>query len=475
MERRQKNQQQQNPRRNPLSSSSSSSSSHSSNRKSRYRPPNRASGDARARHREDSGLDSGDATTWDEPRSLARSIDERASAAGTRSSMGIREQQEQHQHHQDGENARDSREFASAVGTCPYMCPVGEMAQRERLRDLAVFERLHGNPAKTSPELAVKKFCRTISTRHVQLSDIRPLSVLGSTLDYLMNLMNSTPEPFETVHDFIFDRTRSIRQDLSMQDILDKRAIHMYEKMVNFHVISHHKLRLSSSGPNSFNISSLHHLNMEQLAKVLTSLYNLYDLNRDHNSMHKNEPEYRSLYVLLCLNSESLPEGERLSLWFRRVPTPVIKSKEMTFARRILRYFRTDNYKCFFSTIAAEASYLQYCALEPYIDKVRALAVLLINNGGYKLHPYPIAHLSNLLMMERWSHSASHVALRPPWTSREIRFYPPNSRPSIIQRQDMGSMAFQVSKIFAGLSKLLARQIQKRGIFYDHLISSAFR
>lgn len=323
-----------------------------------------------------------------------------ASEAAAGSSIGVRERQEQHRRDQDREDDQDCRELASVVGTCPHMCPVGEMAQRERLRDLAVFERLHGNPAKTSPELAVKKFCRTISTRDVQLSDIRPFSVLGSTLDYLMSLMNSTPEPFETVHDFIFDRTRSIRQDLSMQNIVDKRVIHMYEKMVNFHVTSHHKLRLRSSGPDSFNISSLHHLNMEQLAKVLTSLYNLYDLNRDHSSTHKNEPEYRSLYVLLCLNSESLPEGERLSLWFRRVPTPVIKSKEMSFARRILRYFRTGNYSRFFSTIAAEASYLQYCALEPYIDKVRALAVLCINNGGYKLHPYPIAHLSNLLMME---------------------------------------------------------------------------
>ncbi|XP_056164510.1 SAC3 family protein C isoform X1 [Syzygium oleosum] len=387
MERRQ--QQQQNPRRNPSSSSSSSSSSHSSNHRWRYRPPpNRTGGDARARHRKDSYLvDSGDATAH-------------ASEAVAGSSTGNRERREQRRRDQDREDGRDCGEFASVVGTCPYMCPVGEMAQRERLRDLAVFERLHGNPVKTSPELAVKKFCRTISTKHVQLSDIRPFSVLGSTLDYLMGLMNSTPEPFETVHDFIFDRTRSIRQDLSMQNIVDKRVIHMYEKMVNFHVISHHKLRVSSSGPNSFNISSLHHLNREQLAKVLTSLYNLYDLNRDPNSMHKNEPEYRSLYVLLCLNSESLPEGERLSLFFRRVPTPVIKSKEMSFARRILRYFRTGNYNRFFSTIAAEASYLQYCALEPYIDKVRALAVLCINNGGYKLHPYPIAHLSNLLMME---------------------------------------------------------------------------
>lgn len=34
-----------------------------------------------------------------------------------------------------------------------------EMTQRERLRDLAIFERLHRNPAKTSPNLAVKKVC----------------------------------------------------------------------------------------------------------------------------------------------------------------------------------------------------------------------------------------------------------------------------------------------------------------------------
>ena len=32
-----------------------------------------------------------------------------------------------------------------------------ERAQRERLRDLAVFERLNGNPALSSPSLAVKK------------------------------------------------------------------------------------------------------------------------------------------------------------------------------------------------------------------------------------------------------------------------------------------------------------------------------
>ncbi|KAL3814727.1 hypothetical protein ACJIZ3_015995 [Penstemon smallii] len=48
-------------------------------------------------------------------------------------------------------------DFPTLAGTCPFMCPVEERTRRERLRDLAVFERLHGNPAKTSPTLAVKK------------------------------------------------------------------------------------------------------------------------------------------------------------------------------------------------------------------------------------------------------------------------------------------------------------------------------
>ncbi|KAK9283537.1 hypothetical protein L1049_011784 [Liquidambar formosana] len=51
----------------------------------------------------------------------------------------------------------DSHDLPSIVGTCPSMCPARERAQRERLRDLAVFERLYGNPGKTSPSIAVKK------------------------------------------------------------------------------------------------------------------------------------------------------------------------------------------------------------------------------------------------------------------------------------------------------------------------------
>ncbi|WCJ39245.1 SAC3 family protein C [Euphorbia peplus] len=281
------------------------------------------------------------------------------------------------------------------IGTCPFMCPDGERTQRERLRDLAVFERLHGNPGKTSPSLAVKKFCRTISTP--QSSHVRPLPVLDHTLTYLLSLIDTSDRPFEVVHDFVFDRTRSIRQDLSIQNIVNHKAIHMYEKMVKFHILSQHKLRCCG---NSADSSSVHYLNMEQLIKVLTSLYNLYDANRDPNSVYENEGEFRSLYVLLHLDCKSQPTGESLSVWFRRAPHTIIRSKQMCFARRVLQCFRIGNYKRFFDTIAAEASFLQYCIIEPHVNEVRAKSLSCINNVGYKLHPYPLTKLSKLLIMK---------------------------------------------------------------------------
>ncbi|XP_019059317.1 PREDICTED: SAC3 family protein C isoform X2 [Tarenaya hassleriana] len=298
-------------------------------------------------------------------------------------------------------HGEDPADVSFIVGTCPDMCPERERANRERLRDLAVFERLNGNPVKTSKDLAVKKFCRTLSAMDVEASDIRPLSVLEETLIHLLNLLDSREHPFEVVHDFIFDRTRSIRQDLSMQNIANERAIYLYEKMVKFHVTSHHRLRRCSGS----SISSMQHLNMEQLVKALTSLYNLYDANRKTDYIYENEAEYRSLYVLLHLDPGSRSMGEPLSLWFRNLTFALVKSKEICFARKILRLFRMGNYKDFLCTIVSEATYLQLCVMEHYIDEMRSSAVQYINSVGYKLQPYPLLRLSELLMMKVYTRS----------------------------------------------------------------------
>ncbi|XP_010322875.1 SAC3 family protein C isoform X2 [Solanum lycopersicum] len=281
---------------------------------------------------------------------------------------------------------------------------------------------------------------RTISVKTLQDSDVRPLSVLEDTLNYLCNLLDSTEHPFEVVHDFIFDRMRSIRQDLSMQNISCSRVVSMYERMVKFHIISQHKLRRCSGS----NISSLSYLNMEQLTKALATLFNLYEANRTTAPIFKNEADFFSFYVLLHLDSKTQGtvaffyiivvfikdcelqlnircllsdhfvctislnivlldlQGETLSLWFRRVPSHIMKSTEMNFARKILRYFKLGFFKKFIHTTESEASYLQYCIIEPSINEVRSLAISCVNHGGYKPQPFPLVALSKLLMMKEW-------------------------------------------------------------------------
>lgn len=323
------------------------------------------------------------------PTTHVRDLDSRDGKSGIGSQRAVLR-------HEDEE--RELADAPSIIGNCPFMCPERERAQRERLRDLAIFERLHGNPGKSSPNLAVKKFCRTISIKNVQGSDVRPLPVLEATLNHLLELFNSSEHPFEVIHDFISDRTRSIRQDLSMQHIINDQAISMYEKMVKFHVNSHHRLRKCAADDPT--VASIHHLNAEQLIKSLSTLYNLYDVNRNSNSTYENEAEFRSLHVLLHLGSHRQLTGEPLALWFRQLPASVIKSKMVAFARRVLRFYQIGNYWRFFFTVAAEATYLQFCIIEPYANEVRAKALACVNQSGYKPHPYPLSKLSKILRMQ---------------------------------------------------------------------------
>ncbi|XP_026662245.1 SAC3 family protein C isoform X2 [Phoenix dactylifera] len=209
------------------------------------------------------------------------------------------------------------------VGTCPDMCPEKERAQRERLRDLAVFERLDGNLARTSPGLAVKK--------------------------------------------------------------------------VKFHIISHKKLGRCCGKSD---VSSLCYLNMEQLMKCLLSLFDMYDINQRSKSIGKNAAEFYSFYVLLHLGYKIPKMGDSLSFWYSQLALPILQSKEMCFARSLLRYSQVGNYKRLFSTIAAEASDLQLCLLEPFLNEVRGQALSYISYSSYKLQPYPLRDLCKILMIK---------------------------------------------------------------------------
>lgn len=279
------------------------------------------------------------------------------------------------------------------MGTCEDMCPLKEREQRERLRDLAVFERVNGNPSKTSRELAVKKFCRTFSGVKLLSADVRPLRILWSTLQYLLNLLDDSEFSFDVVHNFLFDRTRAIRQELGMQRIANSQAINMYEEIVRFHILSEHELNQRGAGRHV----SDSHLNLQQLSKSLLSLFDLYRLN--HHEKLANEAEFRAYYVLLNLDSNRHHQADSLSVWFRQCPAVLLNAWELKFARAVLRCYRSGNYRNFFQ-LAQEATFLQSCLMEIHFNEVRLKGLAAMNQGGYKLHPIPLADIAKQLLLK---------------------------------------------------------------------------
>lgn len=170
-------------------------------------------------------------------------------------------------------------------------------------------------------------------------------------------------------------RLKMFKWSVWLQKVQNYVALIYFFPQVKFHIISQHKLRRCSGS----NISSLSYLNMEQLTKALATLFNLYEANRTTAPIFKNEADFFSFYVLLHLDSKTQGtvaffyiivvfikdcelqlnircllsdhfvctislnivlldlQGETLSLWFRRVPSHIMKSTEMNFARKILR------------------------------------------------------------------------------------------------------------------------------------------
>jgi hypothetical protein len=63
-----------------------------------------------------------------------------------------------------------------------------------------------------------------------------------STLDYLFKVLLAKESLFDT-HGFIRDRTRSIRQDFTLQNDRGPIAIECHERIARYHILCLHFLR----------------------------------------------------------------------------------------------------------------------------------------------------------------------------------------------------------------------------------------
>ncbi|KAJ2642887.1 actin cytoskeleton and mitosis protein, partial [Coemansia sp. RSA 1694] len=191
------------------------------------------------------------------------------------------------------------------VGTCTLMCPVFEREERELKKGL-VAQEVYPGTQQADPSKTVKTFHRSAAGNEEPLpEDLRTPDTLIQTLDYLVNSIIAQDQTLQSCHSFVRDRTRSIRQDFTIQNIRDHRTIAACERIARFHIVSLHIL----CGHKGF----AEQQDMEQLRNTLKTLIELYDDHRNAGIACPNEPEFYAYYVVSHLrDSDAKRVAERL-------------------------------------------------------------------------------------------------------------------------------------------------------------------
>ncbi|KAJ2159561.1 actin cytoskeleton and mitosis protein [Coemansia sp. RSA 552] len=193
-------------------------------------------------------------------------------------------------------------EARKIVGTCTLMCPVFEREERELKNNVAPQEVIPGTQ-RADPARAVKTFHRSAAGNEEPLpEDLRTPGTLLKTMDYLVNAVIAQDQTLQSCHGFVRDRTRSIRQDFTIQNIRDHTTVAACERIARFHIVSLHIL----CGNKDF----AEQQDMEQLRNTLKTLIELYDDHRKAGSRCPNEAEFYAYYIVSHLRD---PDAKRVA------------------------------------------------------------------------------------------------------------------------------------------------------------------
>ncbi|KAL8656556.1 MAG: hypothetical protein Q9210_000193 [Variospora velana] len=280
------------------------------------------------------------------------------------------------------------------VGICQDMC-----AEHERVQRIVQFmvddcekvpHATRENSKVPLEDRMVKRYRRPAAGYEEQLpSDIRPPAVLQKTLDYLMDELVGGQEPLANVHKFVWDRTRAIRNDFSIQQVTKvdelRIAISCFERIARFHILSLHQLTKASENSVDFDA----YQEREQLNNTLLSLMYYYDDSR-HKLISPNEPEFRAYCIIFEIQDQRPDLEDRAQNW----PPEILKHAQVQTALKLYAAAANSsdiqgplrpqapnaiaqaNSLRYFDIVQSPAvPYLMACVAEIYFNKVRRTAL----------------------------------------------------------------------------------------------------
>ncbi|KAI3406754.2 SAC3 [Candida oxycetoniae] len=276
----------------------------------------------------------------------------------------------------DAENIAKSLNDAIAFrGSCLDMCPVFERVRRQLENNVKNLEK-DPQTNKISKERAIKAFSRPAAGQPPPLpSEVRPPHVLVETLDYLIEeIVNKLPD----AHSFLWDRTRSIRQDFTYQNSFGPEAVDCNEKIVRIHLLSLHIMAGSD-------VEYSQQQELEQFNKALQTLMEIYQDVRNNGGKCANEAEFRAYHLLSHIRD---PDLERQ---IQNLPNEIYNASHVQIALQLRKLASQNNvvergvknlvgalnmYVEFFRTVYNEQTPLLIaCLLETQFSEIRFYAL----------------------------------------------------------------------------------------------------
>ncbi|XP_074045990.1 germinal-center associated nuclear protein [Macrotis lagotis] len=253
------------------------------------------------------------------------------------------------------------------VGTCPDMCPEKERYMRETRNQLSSFEVIPGTD-QVDHAAAIKEYSRSSADQEEPLPhELRPSGVLSMTMDYLVTqIMDQREGSSRDWYDFVWNRTRGIRKDITQQHLCDPLTVSLIEKCTRFHIHCAHSL--CEEPMSSFDAK----INNENMTKCLQSLKEMYQDLANKGVLCASEAEFRGYNVLLNLN-----KGDILRQ-VQQFRPDVRNSPEVKFAVQAFAALNSNNFVRFFKLVRS-ASYLNACLLHCYFNQIRKDALRALN------------------------------------------------------------------------------------------------
>ncbi|XP_066115234.1 germinal-center associated nuclear protein isoform X1 [Saccopteryx bilineata] len=261
----------------------------------------------------------------------------------------------------------DLDKASTFVGTCPDMCPEKERYMRETRSQLSVFEVIPGTD-QVDHAAAVKEYSRSSADQEEPLPhELRPSAVLSRTMDYLVTqIMDQKEGNLRDWYDFLWNRTRGIRKDITQQHLCDPVTVSLIEKCARLHIHCAHFM--CEEPMSSFDAK----INNENMTKCLQSLKEMYQDLRNKGVFCVSEAEFQGYNVLLNLNKgDILREVQQFHPAVRNSP-------EVKFAVQAFAALNSNNFVRFFKLVQS-ASYLNACLLHCYFNQIRRDALRALN------------------------------------------------------------------------------------------------